>query len=80
MEKKPFSELGISPEVLKAVTKMGFEEATPIQSAAIPVMLSGRDIVGQSQTGSGKPAAFAVAHQPLYRKRNPHAAGADAGH
>ena len=60
MEKKPFSELGISPEVLKAVTKMGFEEATPIQSAAIPVMMSGRDIVGQSQTGSGKTAAFAI--------------------
>lgn len=60
MEKKLFSELGLSPEVLKAVTKMGFEEATPIQSAAIPVMLSGRDIVGQSQTGSGKTAAFAI--------------------
>ncbi len=60
MEKKPFSELGISPEVLKAVLKMGFEEATPIQGAAIPVMLSGRDIVGQSQTGSGKTAAFAI--------------------
>ena len=60
MEKKLFAELGLSPEVLKAVTRIGYEEATPIQSAAIPVMLTGRDIVGQSQTGSGKTAAFAI--------------------
>jgi ATP-dependent RNA helicase DeaD len=60
MEKKKFSELGLSPEVLRAVEKMGFEEATPIQSEAIPVLMSGRDVVGQSQTGSGKTAAFAI--------------------
>ncbi len=60
MEKRPFAELGLSPESLKAVAKMGFEEASPIQTAVIPMILSGRDVVGQSSTGSGKTAAFAL--------------------
>ena len=60
MEKRPFSELGLSPEILKAVDKMGFEEASPIQTAVIPHGLAGRDVVGQSATGSGKTAAFAI--------------------
>ncbi|HEY8903701.1 MAG TPA: DEAD/DEAH box helicase, partial [Chthoniobacterales bacterium] len=60
MEKKPFPELGLSPELLKAIERMGFEEASPIQSLAIPVLLTGRDVIGQSQTGSGKTAAFAI--------------------
>ena len=60
MQKKLFTELGLSPELLKAVAKMGFEEATPIQSEAIPHVLTGVDVVGQSQTGSGKTAAFAI--------------------
>ncbi|MDP1579658.1 MAG: DEAD/DEAH box helicase, partial [Candidatus Didemnitutus sp.] len=60
MEKRPFTELGLSPEILKAVDKMGFEEASPIQTAVIPTALSGKDIVGQSATGSGKTAAFAI--------------------
>ncbi|MDE1169872.1 MAG: DEAD/DEAH box helicase [Verrucomicrobium sp.] len=60
MQKKPFSELGLSPEVLKAVAQMGFEEASHIQSQAIPPLLAGSDVVGQSQTGSGKTAAFAI--------------------
>ncbi len=60
MEKLPFDQLGVSPEILKAVAKMGFEEASPIQTAVIPVALTGRDIVGQSSTGSGKTAAFAI--------------------
>ncbi len=60
MEKLRFAELGLSPEVLKAVDKMGFEEASPIQTAAIPVILSKRDVVGQSSTGSGKTAAYAI--------------------
>ncbi|MHA3770722.1 DEAD/DEAH box helicase [Verrucomicrobiota bacterium sgz303538] len=68
MQKKPFPELGVSPEILKAVERMGFEEASPIQSAAIPVLLSGRDAVGQSQTGSGKTAAFAI---PAIEKIDP---------
>ncbi|MFZ5493951.1 MAG: DEAD/DEAH box helicase [Verrucomicrobiota bacterium] len=60
MEKRPFSELGLSPEILKAVDRMGFEEASPIQTAVIPHGLAGRDVVGQSATGSGKTAAFAI--------------------
>ena len=60
MEKLRFTELGLSAELLKAVAKMGFEEASPIQTAAIPPILAGRDVVGQSSTGSGKTAAFAI--------------------
>src|SRR6187402_244099 len=60
MQKKLFTELGLSPEIQKAVAKMGFEEASPIQSETIPTLLSGSDVVGLSQTGSGKTAAFAI--------------------
>src|SRR5204862_1522746 len=57
---KLFAELGLAPEILKAIERMGFEEASPIQSAAIPVLLEGSVVVGQSQTGSGKTAAFGI--------------------
>ena len=60
MERPLFSSLELSPEILKAVEALGFEEASPIQAAAIPVLMSGKDVVGQSQTGSGKTAAFAI--------------------
>ncbi|QYM77830.1 DEAD/DEAH box helicase [Horticoccus luteus] len=68
MEKRPFAELGLSPEILKAVDKLGFEEASPIQTAVIPTILEGRDVVGQSSTGSGKTAAFAI---PAIEKVDP---------
>lgn len=68
MTPKLFSELGLSPEILKAIDKLGFEQASPIQAEAIPVLLQGRDIVGQSQTGSGKTAAFAI---PAVEKVDP---------
>jgi len=68
MTPKLFSELGLSPEILKAVAKLGFEQAAPIQAEAIPVLMSGKDIVGQSQTGSGKTAAFAI---PAIEKVDP---------
>ncbi len=68
MTTKLFSELGISAEVLKAIEKMGFEQASPIQAEAIPVLLQGLDVVGQSQTGSGKTAAFAI---PAIEKVDP---------
>ncbi|MDB6125518.1 MAG: cshA [Pedosphaera sp.] len=68
MTTKLFSELGLSPELLKAIDKMGFEQASPIQAEAIPVLMQGHDIVGQSQTGSGKTAAFAV---PAVEKVDP---------
>jgi len=57
---KLFSELGLSEDILKAIDKLGFEQAAPIQAEAIPVLMSGKDVVGQSQTGSGKTAAFGV--------------------
>src|SRR5580704_818959 len=60
MTPKLFSELGLSPELLKAIEKLGFEQAAPIQAEAIPLLMQGRDVVGQSQTGSGKTAAFAA--------------------
>jgi ATP-dependent RNA helicase DeaD len=60
MEKRPFSELGLSAAALKAVEKLGYEEASPIQTASIPILMTGRDLVGQSQTGSGKTAAFVL--------------------
>ena len=60
MEHIKFEEMNISNEILRAVLDMGFEEATPIQSQAIPVVLEGKDIIGQSQTGTGKTAAFGI--------------------
>jgi ATP-dependent RNA helicase DeaD len=60
MTTKLFSELGISADLQKAIAKLGFEQASPIQAEAIPVLMQGRDVVGQSQTGSGKTLAFAV--------------------
>ena len=55
-----FSELGLIPEALPAVSDTGYETATPIQAQAIPVALSGRDILGIAQTGTGKTAAFTL--------------------
>ncbi len=60
MEKMQFEQLGLSKEILRAVTDMGFEEATAIQTASIPLIKAGRDILGQSQTGTGKTAAFGI--------------------
>jgi ATP-dependent RNA helicase DeaD len=55
-----FSELNLSNEIIKAIADLGFEEATPIQSLAIPKMMAGIDIIGQAQTGTGKTAAFGI--------------------
>ena len=68
MEKCTFEALGLSQEIIKAVAQLGFEEASPIQTAAIPLLLSGGDVVGQSQTGSGKTAAYAI---PAIEKIDP---------
>ena len=59
-ETHTFSEFQISPEIIKAIEDMGFEEPTPIQLSAIPAILSGSDVTGQAQTGTGKTAAFAI--------------------
>ncbi|MDH4227952.1 MAG: DEAD/DEAH box helicase [Deltaproteobacteria bacterium] len=60
-----FSDLGLSKELLAAVTRMGFEEPTPIQARTIPLLLKGKDVIGQAQTGTGKTAAYGV---PLVEK------------
>ena len=60
METMKFEELGLLPEILRGIEEMGFEEATPIQSQAIPVVMSGSDVIGQAQTGTGKTAAFGI--------------------
>ena len=60
MENLKFEEMNLSDEIVRAVKDMGFEEATPIQSQAISIIMDGRDIIGQSQTGTGKTAAFGL--------------------
>ena len=55
-----FSQLGLSPTTLQAVADTGYTTATPIQAQAIPVALSGRDVLGIAQTGTGKTAAFTL--------------------
>jgi len=62
---KTFAEFGLEPKVLQAITELGFEESTPIQDKAIPVAMTGKDLIGQAQTGTGKTAAFAI---PLINK------------
>ena len=55
-----FNELGLEEDLLKAIKRSGFEEATPIQEATIPLVLAGIDVIGQAQTGTGKTAAFGL--------------------
>jgi ATP-dependent RNA helicase DeaD len=64
----PFTELGIHPRSLAALTRMGITIPTPIQAGAIPLLLAGRDVVGQSRTGSGKTIAFGI---PLVDRLDP---------
>ena len=68
MDTVKFEELQIDDRILRAVTDMGFEEASPIQAKAIPVQMEGLDIIGQAQTGTGKTAAFGI---PLLQKIDP---------
>lgn len=55
-----FNELNISEPIMKALERMGFEEATPIQTETIPLAKEGYDVIGQAQTGTGKTAAFGI--------------------
>ena len=55
-----YSDAQMNDNILRAVTEMGFEVMTPIQEQAIPVLLEGKDVIGQAQTGTGKTAAFAI--------------------
>src|SRR5436190_17208652 len=70
-EKDGFSALGLSPAALRGVETAGFERPTPIQAQAIPVLLAGKDLVAQAQTGTGKTAAFAL---PMIQRLDPEAA------
>jgi ATP-dependent RNA helicase RhlE len=70
----PFVKLGLSSQVLEGVKAMGYIEPTPIQLRAIPLIMSGKDVIGSAQTGTGKTAAFALPilsrlaqHQPQPR-------------
>ncbi len=55
-----YDESGLDERIIRAVTEMGFEYMSPIQKAAIPVMMEGKDLIGQAQTGTGKTAAFGI--------------------
>ena len=68
METVRFEDLGLRPQILRAVMEMGFEAATPIQARAMPIIMEGRDVIGQAQTGTGKTAAFGI---PLLEKIDP---------
>lgn len=63
-----YNESNLTPEILRAIEDMGFEDMTPIQEQAIPVLLEGKDVIGQAQTGTGKTAAFGI---PLVMQVNP---------
>ena len=68
MEQMNYNQSGLNQGILHAVAEMGFEQMTPIQQKAIPVMMEGKDLVGQAQTGTGKTAAFGI---PLIQKIQP---------
>ena len=63
-----YEDSGLDERIIRAVTDMGFENMSPIQEAAIPVMMEGKDIIGQAQTGTGKTAAFGI---PLLQRVDP---------
>ncbi len=65
----PFTKLGLYSSILRAITAKGYGEPTPIQQQAIPVVLSGRDLIASAQTGTGKTAAFAL---PILNPLGPH--------
>jgi superfamily II DNA/RNA helicase len=60
LESKTFADLGLSPKVQTAITAAGYVNPTPIQAAAIPVAVTGRDVLGIAQTGTGKTASFVL--------------------
>ena len=69
-EMTKFEELGLGKTILKGIRDLGFEEAFPIQEAVIPILLTGRDVVGQAHTGSGKTAAFSLSMLEKIQPKN----------
>src|SRR5580698_9301987 len=67
----PFAALGLEPRLLSALKDAGYTEPTPIQTAAIPKILSGSDVIGIAQTGTGKTAAFVLPMLQLLANRPP---------
>ncbi len=59
-EIKRYDEMGLSPEIMKALNKKGYERATPVQSGAIPYFMEGRDVIAKAPTGTGKTFAFGI--------------------
>ena len=55
-----FEELNLAPEIIEAISYMGYENASPIQEKAIPVAINGKDLIAVAQTGTGKTAAFTL--------------------
>src|SRR4051794_9381828 len=55
-----FDQLGLKAEIMRAINDLGYETPTPIQLRTIPVLMAGKDLIGQAQTGTGKTAAFAI--------------------
>src|SRR3981189_1887856 len=68
--KSGFHTLALSPSILAALDRAAYHEPTPIQAALIPEALSGRDVIGQAQTGTGKTAAFLLPFLNTWRDRN----------
>ena len=73
--RKSYRDSAIDVRIIKAVEEMGFESMTPIQEQAIPIMLEGKDLIGQAQTGTGKTAAFGI---PIIQKIDPEEKGLQA--
>jgi len=75
MTTENFALFGLHPDLVQTITELGFTEPTPIQQAAIPLLLGGRDLIGQAQTGTGKTAAFGL---PLLQRIVPRQKGVQA--
>src|SRR5437016_3841519 len=76
MNSHPFEQFRLSKSILRAVTEEGYQEPTPVQLAAIPHVLAGRDLLATAQTGTGKTAAFAL---PMLDRLHAEAKGGAGG-
>src|SRR5208283_3692582 len=70
-ERMSFTKFGLSPAILEGVKAMGYIEPTPIQLRGMPLIMSGRDVIGSAQTGTGKTAAFALPILSLLGEHDP---------